>query len=452
MNLLNYTVFDVETANRQRDSICSLGYIRVEDGQIVDSKQILINPETDFDYFNIKVHGITPQMVAFERKFPEVWTEIKPFFSNTVLVAHNARSMDLCALVRTLDRYGIEIPKNDYICTLELARKLFKKDYVGEYKLNVLCDKFNVPLELHHNSLEDAKACYGLLNYFMSVSSEIKPSPYVPSLRCEESTCLHTNKSNNYSEKTIAMQELQGLISNIISDNIITVDEANSLLDWMNSHSYLEGFYPYDKIFSLVDEILSDGIIEKQEESELLDILDAYINPKTTKLKVNVNNKVVCLSGEFEFGPKKEVEEYFISKGAKIADTITKKVDILVLGECGSIAWKFGNYGTKYEKVQQLVEKGNKILVYKENDIIPFLENKIDIDKRLIAICERITEDNRLMPNKIVLNKSLNKNGDPGSLFIQIVEMSYPDMNNVFTTTSVLRIPANNISEIYIGN
>lgn len=80
MVLDSYTVFDVETANRQRESICSIGYIRVEDGVILESKEILINPESDFDNFNIKVHGITPQMVTFERTFPEVWEEIKPFF------------------------------------------------------------------------------------------------------------------------------------------------------------------------------------------------------------------------------------------------------------------------------------------------------------------------------------------------------------------------------------
>lgn len=38
MVLDSYTVFDVETANRQRESICSIGYIRVEDGVILESE------------------------------------------------------------------------------------------------------------------------------------------------------------------------------------------------------------------------------------------------------------------------------------------------------------------------------------------------------------------------------------------------------------------------------
>ena len=455
MSLNSYTVFDVETANRNRESICSIGYIRVENGNIIESKEILINPETDFDSFNIKVHGITPQMVAFERTFPEVWEEIKPYFSNTVLVAHNAKSMDLCALTRMLDRYNLEIPQNDYICTLELARKIYSQEEVGAYKLNVLCHKFNVPLEHHHNALDDAKACYGLLKYFLSVASDIIPTPYIPNLRCDELSCS-PRRAFNYSEKTLAMQGLQIIVTDIISDSVITVEEANSLLGWMSSHSDLEGFYPYDKIFNLIDDILSDGIIEADEERELLGLLDAYINPQTTKSKVNVNNKTICLSGEFDYGSKSEVEQFFISKGAKISKSVTKKIDILVLGEAGNVAWKYGNYGTKYEKAQQLNEKGASILVYKENDIIGYLGDKIDIDEQITSICNRLTEELELAPNRIAFNKSISKKGDNAgnviSLFVQIIEMEYPDVNTVSSANSVLRIPADNVSEINVSS
>lgn len=34
----SYTVFDLETANRKRESVCSIGYIRVEDGAIIESR------------------------------------------------------------------------------------------------------------------------------------------------------------------------------------------------------------------------------------------------------------------------------------------------------------------------------------------------------------------------------------------------------------------------------
>mgnify|MGYP003304004512 CR=1 FL=1 len=134
---MNYTVFDVETANERRDSVCAMGIIRYENNQIVYEKEILINPETEFNYFNIKVHGITESDVSCAPTFPEIWDEIKVYFDQTILVAHNAKSMDLCALYRTLERYGLPEVRNDYICTMELAKMIFKEnEAVSSYRLD----------------------------------------------------------------------------------------------------------------------------------------------------------------------------------------------------------------------------------------------------------------------------------------------------------------------------
>lgn len=106
---MNYTVFDVETANSQRESICAIGIIRYENNQIVFEKEILINPEVEFNYFNTRIHGIKESDVINALTFPEVWADIKDYFDNTILVAHNAKSMDLCALYRRLERYSLPL-------------------------------------------------------------------------------------------------------------------------------------------------------------------------------------------------------------------------------------------------------------------------------------------------------------------------------------------------------
>lgn len=178
---MNYTVFDVETANSQRDSICSIGIIRYEDSKIIYEKEILINPETEFNYFNIRIHGIRPADVAHAPTFPEVWKEIKCHFDNTVLVAHNAKSMDLCALYRTLERYQLPLVNNQYICTMELAKKIFKNDdSVSSYRLDVLSEKFNIKLLHHHNALDDTRACFEILKKFEELYPEqVKVQPYI---------------------------------------------------------------------------------------------------------------------------------------------------------------------------------------------------------------------------------------------------------------------------------
>lgn len=178
---MNYTVFDVETANSQRDSICSIGIIRYEDNKVVYEKEILVNPETEFNYFNIQIHGIRPVDVAYAPTFPEVWKEIKCYFENTILVAHNAKSMDLCALYKTLERYQLSMINNQYICTMELAKKIFKNDdSIQSYRLDVLSQKFNIKLLHHHNALDDTRACFEILKKFEELYPEqIKSQLYI---------------------------------------------------------------------------------------------------------------------------------------------------------------------------------------------------------------------------------------------------------------------------------
>ena len=64
------------------------------------------------------------------------------------------------------------------------------------------------------------------------------------------------------------------------------------------------------------------------------------------------------------------MEAYVTSKGGEIVKSVTKKTDILIMGEAGSAACKYGNYGSKYEKARQLKEKGSDIVVIKERDAI----------------------------------------------------------------------------------
>lgn len=368
---MNYTVFDVETANHQRDSICAIGVIRYENSQVVYEKEILINPETEFNYFNTRIHGITEKDVVNAPTFPEIWREIGGYFTDTILVAHNAKSMDLCALYRTLERYGMPLVSNKYICTMELAKKIFKNDEsVQTYRLDTLSKKYGIELLHHHNALDDTKACFEILRIFETeYPEEINPELYLYG-NAEKNNCCGNSIEVMYSEKTRAMQTLQQIVMEIIADNNISDEEICELKRWLEEHEELKGYYPFDKIFEVVEHIMLDGLMDASEKQELLNILDAFINPHTDATEVDFAGKTVCLSGEFNYGSKKQVEELLSKKGAILVKSVTGKLDVLVLGEVGSAAWKYGNYGSKYEKACQLNENGKSIVIVKESDVI----------------------------------------------------------------------------------
>ena len=158
-----YIVFDTETPNCRNDSICSIGITVVENGKIVDERYDLVDPEARFDVFNVELHGISPDMVRYEKNFPVLWEEIAPIMDSGILVAHNA-PFDLGVLSKLFRRYGICRTGDDYACTVQMGRKCLPQ--APNHKLNTLCGLLGIQLD-HHNAASDSHACAELLCYYI---------------------------------------------------------------------------------------------------------------------------------------------------------------------------------------------------------------------------------------------------------------------------------------------
>lgn len=187
----NWTFIDVETANSARASICALGIICFRSGKEVFRKHYLIDPETDFAPMNIKIHGITPVMVAGKPTFPQVWNEIVPWTNHSVFIAHNAKSMDICAILKSLERYHMTIPRILYYDTLEISRRCLPDQ--KSYKLTNLCTVLELPILKHHDPLDDAQMCANLFQYLIANypvrGQDIHITDYVPSAPGEYCFC-----------------------------------------------------------------------------------------------------------------------------------------------------------------------------------------------------------------------------------------------------------------------
>ena len=103
-NQERYIVFDVETPNRNNNRISAIGITIIENGSITNTFYSLVNPDTTFDKFNIKLTGISPDMVKDKPNFPELWPTIKPLMDDGILVAHNA-TFDMSVLYNCLKHY-----------------------------------------------------------------------------------------------------------------------------------------------------------------------------------------------------------------------------------------------------------------------------------------------------------------------------------------------------------
>ena len=154
---MNFVALDFETANGNLHSVCEIGFTVVEEGRIIHSESRLVRPRNNwFSSGNIGVHGITAEDVKNEPEFDEIWNDVKHYFDNNYLVAHNA-GFDTSVLKQVLDLYSIELPHIDYSCSVRLARKSWKG--LSSYGLKSVSEYLGINLERHHRAGDDAQAC-----------------------------------------------------------------------------------------------------------------------------------------------------------------------------------------------------------------------------------------------------------------------------------------------------
>lgn len=182
----------------------------------------------------------------------------------------------------------------------------------------------------------------------------------------------------NYSQSeshAASIQTFKALAEGILADNVLTCIEIENMKSWLDQNQQLVGNFPVDKIYAYCKEILEDNIIDEEEHNNIFNMLKSFISPLEENTIPDCNaafsfeNKVFCLSGNFNTTSKSEASELIESKGGICKDTITKKTDYLIVGGAGNSAWKFGNYGTKVTKALQMQENGHPIVILKEGDM-----------------------------------------------------------------------------------
>ncbi|WP_287931125.1 exonuclease domain-containing protein [Arthrobacter sp.] len=159
---VDFTAIDFETANGFRGSPCSVGLTKVRNGVVVDEGYWLMRPPAGHDHFdsrNISIHGITPDDVQSAPRFKDVFGEVRNFIGGDPLVAHNA-AFDLGVIRSAAEVSGMAAPAFDYACTVVLSRKNYS---LPSYSLPFVAEAAGVPLVNHHDAVEDARACAGIM-------------------------------------------------------------------------------------------------------------------------------------------------------------------------------------------------------------------------------------------------------------------------------------------------
>lgn len=152
---MNFVSLDVETANASLASICQVGIVHFDNGQIVDKWSSLIDPEDFFDYMNVSVHGIDEDHVDGAPTFQQAASEIARRISGQTVVTHT--SFDRSAINQACGKYGLAPPECAWLDTARVARRTWPDVARRGYGLSSLAQRFGIDFK-HHDALEDARA------------------------------------------------------------------------------------------------------------------------------------------------------------------------------------------------------------------------------------------------------------------------------------------------------
>ena len=116
LNRAKYVVLDLETTglNCYYDRIIEFGAVKVENGIVTESMDILINPQIPLPKRIVEITNITDKMLEDKPTIREALPKIIDWIGDAILVTHNA-SFDFSFLQHALMREGMPIMNNAVI-------------------------------------------------------------------------------------------------------------------------------------------------------------------------------------------------------------------------------------------------------------------------------------------------------------------------------------------------
>lgn len=163
------------------NTIIELGVVEVQNGVVVQRYSRLFGGGHSAMYLVRKIHQIRDSERKFKPTFKSCAEKISKYLSNAILVAHNGNAFDIPMIQNKCSASGFPLENIKVIDTLQLARKMRKKEgeegdekkQRGHNTLENLCKEFGLQYGgdeggRSHHGLEDSEACLDLLFYMVN--------------------------------------------------------------------------------------------------------------------------------------------------------------------------------------------------------------------------------------------------------------------------------------------
>lgn len=249
------------------------------------------------------------------------------------------------------------------------SERRFLALWIGEHEKLENCHPFNELVPLIKNAFKN--------NY---LENEIKQDIVW--------VCEKIQSTEYYNLITADIQRLHGIISGIVADYNISIEELNGLALWIENHQHLKKSWPFDEIECIVKQVLKDKKIDAKEHKLLIDFFSEFnenltersiSNPIVTidakmndlfayKPKITFKDSLFCFTGASLIYSRASLTEIVNRLGGEVSSSVNKNVDYLIIGGDGNPCWAYSCYGRKVEKAVHLIKSGSPLLIISEKD------------------------------------------------------------------------------------
>ena len=154
MTSRGFLAVDVETANTDRSSICSIAVVEWHNGLMTTKLDTLVDPQDVFSSLHVDFHGIHEDEVRDAPTWDRLSEALHGLLSDRVVVSHTL--FDRQALQQASARWQVDVPRCTWLDSLAVARSAWPG--LANHKLPTVCESLSYPLQYRHNALEDATA------------------------------------------------------------------------------------------------------------------------------------------------------------------------------------------------------------------------------------------------------------------------------------------------------
>lgn len=178
------------------------------------------------------------------------------------------------------------------------------------------------------------------------------------------------------------LDEMLGLVKGVIVDGVVTEGEAQFLAHWINANPEAARIWPGNVLARRLQKIFADRVVDEEERDDLLGLLQSVTgetlgmpeneNPSTRlplddpAPALSFDGTLYVFTGRFVYGTRAACQASVVERGGECASDITRKTDVVVIGDLGSRDWIHTSFGRKIQKAVEYRDHGVGLAIVSE--------------------------------------------------------------------------------------